>query len=406
MFPPIRNLDESRLLQKISDQTVYFDRRFHAAFPAATMLADGTILLLFRRAPDHRHLAGAFRPPVDSERQAADFDRVDHLDGRSHLAGLRLAPDLTPLGPPFILPCDGEAADQDANLLRLSDGRLLQSGFCWRPVSPWIVPQLKELGVGVAGAPAHHGIGFVFWGGYVRWSDDDGQSWSERRDLPALPGWPDLVPQERPHYGGAVRGRALELPDGTILQGGYGSHPATGRGMAWLHASTDRGASWECRGVIAEDPAGPAGFVEPALAQTADGRLFAFHRTSGLDGKIAVSVSRDGGRSWEPWRALDAVGHPCDPCPLPDGRILLVWGRRHPPFGIRARLWDPDAEDFCTGPELVIRDDALSPDVGYPWATVLPNGEIAVFYYIVDDQGLRGIAASRIAVSPAGMAPA
>jgi hypothetical protein len=377
----------------VSKHNIYFDRRFHVAFPAAVVTDDGSILLTFRRGRDHRRLFGAFRDD-DASAHAAEFDRVDHLDCRSHIAALRLSSDLTPLGEAVSLPCDAEAGDQDPSLLRLRSGRILQTGFYWQPISPWAVAGLRELGVGVAGSPQHHGVGFIFWGGYARWSDDQGRSWSAPRDLPVIPGMPDLVPGERPYFGGAVRGRAVETADGTVLQAAYIIRPATGRGVAVLHASCDGGESWEYRGEIAEDDAGEAAFLEPALAQSADGKLFAFHRTNGLKGRVAVSISDDQGMNWRPWRAINATGLPSDALPLPDGRILLLYGRRHPPFGVRGRIWNPDKETFTRGAEIIVCDDAPSPDVGYPWALPLPGGDIAVFYYRADSRGLRGVAAT------------
>lgn len=384
-------------MRKIFDQNIYFDRRRHAAFPSASTLPDGTIVLAFRRARDDRHLLGAFRDD-GATTDLADFDRVDHLDCRSHIAIMRLSPSLEPLegpsGAAISLPVDPDAGDQDPNLLLLRSGRLLQTGFGWRPTPPWIIPRLKERGVGVAGSPAHHGVGFVFWGGYARWSDDAGRSWSDRRDLPIIPGLPELVPGERPYFGGPVRGRAVETADGGILQASYFIRPNTGRGAAALHQSRDGGETWRYRGVIAEDADGEAGFLEPALVQAENGKLFAFHRTSGLKGRIAVSTSRDGGENWSPWRATAAAGHPCDALPLPNGDILVAYGRRHPPYGVRARLWRPDKECFRREPEFIVRDDAPSPDVGYPWLTPLPDGKIVVFYYIAAFNGVRGVAAS------------
>ncbi|WP_246653629.1 hypothetical protein [Azospirillum formosense] len=47
----------------------------------------------------------------------------------------------------------------------------------------------------------------------------------------------------------------------------------------------------------------------------------------------------------------------------------------------------------------MIRDDAPSPDVGYPWATVLADGRVAVCYYICDATGIRHIQATLLRVS-------
>ena len=35
-----------------------------------------------------------------------------------------------------------------------------------------------------------------------------------------------------------------------------------------------------------------------------------------------------------------------------------------------------------------------APDLGYPWAAVLPDGRVMVAYYICDATGLRGIEAT------------
>ena len=65
---------------------VYADERFFSAFPALVAWPQGDGLLIFRRARDQRYLFS------DAEGYAdADFNRVDHLDCRSHLAALRFA---------------------------------------------------------------------------------------------------------------------------------------------------------------------------------------------------------------------------------------------------------------------------------------------------------------------------
>ncbi len=375
------------MIEILSHRVVYRDRRFHAAFPAAATLADGTVLVAFRRARDHRWLHGG---AADGE-----FDRVDHVDARSHLVLQRHTPGFEPLGALLDLPVDPEAGDQDANLLVLRSGRIVMGGFCWYPLPAGHADRLRRRGVPLIGSAETTGASFLFWGGCTRHSDDGGLSWSPHRYLPPLPGYGDLVPGERPLHGGAVRGRAVEAPDGTLLMATYSGSPYT----SYLYASADRGGSWAFRSVIAADPQGRAGFCETALHRTEDGRLIAFHRTTGLKDRLATSVSRDLGASWEPWTVHGVVGHPYDACPLPDGRLLVVYGHRHRPYGIRARLWDPRAGGTLdAAPETVIRDDAPSPDAGYPWATVLADGRVAVAYYLCDGDGLRHIAASLLAL--------
>ncbi|HYD70475.1 exo-alpha-sialidase [Azospirillum sp.] len=385
------------MLKKLADRVLYRDSRHYAAFPALVVSRDGDILVLFRRARDHRWLgrgvAGA---------DAAALDRVDHVDPRSHLALLRLSADLTPRGEPEILPPDIEAADQDANLLVLRDGRLLQAGFGWYPFPPGHADTIRGWGGGWIGSTEDTGCLFLFWGGYTRLSVDGGRSWSPRRWLPGLPGHADLVPGKRPLHGGAVRGRAVEAADGTILLATYATHPkAGGRHACHLFASPDGGEAWEYRSLIALDADGDAGYVEPSLHLAADGLLTAYVRTFALKDRLVTVVSRDLGRTWSAPRLHEGIkGHPWDVTDLPDGRRLAVCGWRHDPCGIRGWLWDPATQEIDQAAPVVIRDDAPTRDVGYPWAAVLPDGRLAVAYYFCDGEGVRHVAASLLSLDP------
>lgn len=371
-----------RVTDRIEHRVLYRDARFYASFPSVATRADGTSLLAFRRARDHRWLLGS------------GVDHVDHLDSRSQTVLLTLDHDGMPVGEPVGLPPDPQAADQDASLLVLRDGRILLAGFCWYPVPAAVGVALGAAGIGLTSSPQKTGDLYLFWGGYTRHSDDGGRSWSPHAFLPALPDHPDILPGQRPFHGGAVRGRAVETADGTILLTGYTHHPTGGAYASHLFASTDRGESWERRAVIAHDPEGKAGFCETALYLDGRGVLTAFHRTTGLDDHLATSRSDDQGHSWRPWRRHAVIGHPYDPCPLPDGRLLLCGGYRHKPYGLRARVYDPLTQSPDDAPEILVRDDGPSPDLGYPWATVLPDGRALVCAYIADADGRRGIEAS------------
>ncbi|WP_207455228.1 sialidase family protein [Azospirillum sp. SYSU D00513] len=371
----------------VSHGTVYRDPFFYASFPSIAALPDGAALVAFRRARDHRWLRGE-----EYRRTETGLKHVDHLDSRSQIVLLRLDREGRAAGDPLTLPPDPQAADQDPSLLVLRDGRVLLTGFCWYPLPAKEGEALRALGAAVVGSPQQTGDIYLFWGAYARWSDDGGRSWSPHRFLPPLPGHGDVVPGMRRMLGGALRGRAVELPDGTILQATYTFHPGNGRYASHLYASADRGESWEYRSLIAIDGEKMAGFCESALALAADGRLIAFHRTTGLDDRLATSVSRDGGHSWEPWRVQPVIGHPFDACPLPDGRLLVVGGYRHEPFGVRARLWDPARGEIGDAPEIILRDDAASADVGYPWAAALPDGRVMAVYYMCDADGVRHVA--------------
>jgi hypothetical protein len=383
----------------ITHHILYHNPRHYAAFPAVACTAAGEVLVLFRRARDPRWLRRRTLAAGD-----ADFDAVDHLDPRSHLALLRLsATTLAPLGPVETLPPDPDAADQDANLLLLPDNRLLVSGFGWYPVPPPFGETIAGWGGGWLGSAEETGCLFLFWGGYTRLSADGGRSWTPHQWLPGLPGYADLVPKQRPHHGGGVRGRAVRLADGHLRLASYAADPtAGGRYVSHLFGSSDNGQSWRHQAVIARDPDGKVGYAEPALHIDAMGRLVACHRSFGLGDALVTSVSTDGGDSWSlPEVHRTVTGHPFDVVPLPNGRLCAVYGYRHPPrCGIRARIWDPACgESIDHAPEIILRDDGPSRDLGYPWACVLPDGRLLVVYYFCDPQGVRHIAGSVLFLS-------
>ncbi|HNT34997.1 MAG TPA: exo-alpha-sialidase, partial [bacterium] len=77
-------------------------------------------------------------------------------------------------------------------------------------------------------------------------------------------------------------------------------------------------------------------------------------------------------------------------------RVFLVYGYRHQPFGIRARILNSECSDFKTAEEIVLRDDGGSTDLGYPWAAMLPDGRILAVYYFNLSNGTRQIAGTFI----------
>jgi len=92
-----------------------------------------------------------------------------------------------------------------------------------------------------------------------------------------------------------------------------------------------------------------------------------------------VYASDDGGRTWEFLSRVNDFGSPGSLVRLPDGRLVMVYGYRLMPAGIRATVSEDEGRTW--GPELIVRDDGGSWDLGYPNAWVTGEGKVGVIYY-------------------------
>jgi len=160
-----------------------------------------------------------------------------------------------------------------------------------------------------------------------------------------------------------------------------------------LIVSDDKGETWQHASHMASDE--HVVFNETSLIETAGNDLIAFVRTASFDDHGVIIRSTDRGQTWDPWQDLGVIGHPYHAVTLPDGRVFLVYGYRHEPYGIRARTMDPECRELL-GEETVLRDDGGSGDLGYPWACVTADGRILTVYYINHDDGTRYIAGTLI----------
>jgi len=163
-----------------------------------------------------------------------------------------------------------------------------------------------------------------------------------------------------------------------------------------LFISSDRGSTWRYSGPVATDA--KVVFDETSLYETPKGDLVAFMRTEDFDDHTTVARSADHGKSFHPWQDAGFQGHPHYALRLPDRRVLLVYGYRHPPFGIRARVMDPECTNPASAPEIVLRDDGGNGDLGYPWAALISKHRALVVYYFNSANGTRHIAGTFLAL--------
>ena len=360
--------DPGRLQKSRDDVDVYRDPKYYCGpGPSPLVLPGGKLLMGFRRSPDSGHS----NPEVEmclltSEDEGRTWSGTPRVFDAGNIRNSNLT----------LLPED--------NILHASHAsRLITKGLYEKirsdPRNEWRARHHEQWNVHSAKT-----------GTYVRLSHDNGRTWSQRywvspvsgmRDT--LPGWPSPT---------AIRNPAFVLSDRSLVIPVYSAdRPET----SYLMESADGGMHWRLRGTIAR-PDAKTGFNEIVLYECASGKLVAFMRSNPA-GYSYTSHSLNGGRNWSHPRKEAFWGYPCTAIRMPSGRVLLAYGYRREPFGIRARLLDAECERIAESEEFVIRDDGHNRDLGYPLADLLPDGTAIVAYYfnsVTDGGKQKYIAAS------------
>lgn len=266
-------------------------------------------------------------------------------------------------------------------MVQLRDGTILCASYAWARLQPDAIARLKQ-------PIARHGD-FVFLGGYLVRSQDAGRSWQG----PIIPA-PckdevnlDIFGNTVPAYN---RGAMCEGKDGRLYWVVAASTAdAPKRTGTHLMISSNKGTTWNYSCPVAVDA--KVQFNETSIYETPKGDLVAFIRTEGFNDHTVIARSADHGKSFQ-WRDGGFQGHPHHAIRLPDKRVLLVYGYRHKPFGIRARVLDAECTNATTAEEIVLRDDGGNGDLGYPWATMVSKNRALVTYYFNKSDGTRHIA--------------
>lgn len=279
-----------------------------------------------------------------------------------------------------VVVCDTPYDDQSALIARLSDATLIVNTFEWA--------FFNERGMPTARTELE--------GSYVVMSKDDGYTWGSPIKInPAPLRW--VMPYDS----------VKELPDGTLLN--------PGAGMMWarrnhslveekirsaLYRSRDGGNNWDYLSTIAWDPSGIMDYDEPTLLRLPNGRMVAvlrtnlYYRDGGFESNptfLYQCVSEDNGLSWSYPKNTGLIGQPADSLLLKDRRVLLTYGYRWAPYGIRASVSE-DGLTWDVSKELILRDDGLGVDIGYPHSVQLDDGRILTVYYYYGKDEVRYIA--------------
>lgn len=359
-------------IKKIKDIVVYSDTTFYAAFPSVVKLKNGELMVAFRRAPN-RIIFGE--------------KGNNHVDHNSYLVSVNSKDGDNWTKDPTLIYAHAFGGSQDPCLLQLKDGELLCTSYGWQ--------QVRESGISNIKQPYFESGGYIFLGGYVVKSVDDGKTWKG----PYYP--PHIAPerhfnaygQKLPAYN---RGALYEAKDGRVLWI-VAAHDSLKKTSNYLLASKNKGESWEYVGEVAKDA--QASFNEASVYETPKGDIIGFLRTANMNDQAVIARSKDGGKTFS-WEPMGFQGHPQTAMRLPDNRVLLVYGYRHKPYGIRARILNSECTDWKTSKEFILREDGGNTDIGYPWSVVVKDNRVLVVYYFNKENGNRHIAGTIIEIQP------
>ncbi|NOX66443.1 MAG: exo-alpha-sialidase [Chlorobi bacterium] len=364
--------DSNTGVRKIKDIIIYKDSVFYSSFPSVIKRPNGEILIAFRRAPDRK----IFGEKVTS-----------HVDPNSYLVMVRSNDNgETWTKEPELIYSHPFGGSQDPCLLQLHDGTLLCTSYGWAFVRPDGLPNLKQ--------PYFEAGGAIFLGGYLVRSTNGGKTWREVI-------YPPHIKSEINYnaYGTPIpaynRGALYEAEDGRILWI-VAAHDNAKKTSNHLIVSNDKGLTWEYVAPVAIDS--KVSFNEASVIETPKGDIVGFLRTAGFKDQAVISRSTDGGKTFK-WESMGFQGHPLNALRLPDNRVLLTYGYRHKPFGIRARILNAECTDFATAPEIVLRDDGDNGDIGYSWPVQIDDNSVLVVYYFNQENGTRYIAGTIIEIN-------
>ncbi len=155
--------------------------------------------------------------------------------------------------------------------------------------------------------------------------------------------------------------------------------------------SEDDGESWKIAGYIPvpkDAQSGAKEFHEPHAVEIAPGKIVAMFRYHGQPSQYYLwqTESSDGGKNWTTLHPTGIWGYPPHLLRLKDGRILVSYGRRKPPYGERACISRDNGTTWDIKNEITL-SSAPNSDLGYPASVQLEDGSIMTVYYQQEKAG-------------------
>ncbi len=220
-------------------------------------------------------------------------------------------------------------------------------------------------------------------------SADGGVTWTNPDKIP----FPEVDLMLHPH------GQMRCLSDGSLAfnargfysKEAYGRDPKLPVRMSYIYRSRDGGKTWSDKTLV------KSGGSETGFLALSEDHWLAYVRFN--DGPNRIARSYDGGRSWSGWEPAEPesgrhddgtkgnsrAASPGSIAELPNGNVLITYGYRAYPFGVRAIVSRDGGNTFDANREYIISDTAYHPDCGYPSTVCFENGTIVTAAYSLMD---------------------
>jgi hypothetical protein len=273
---------------------------------------------------------------------------------------------------------DSPIDDRDAGVIETNAGSILVTHFTSLAYEP-ILERAERTPVGQPGGFAEQKL-IDEWraardrltpeqrrselGCFLIRSTDGGVTWSQRM----------RVPVNSPHGPVVMR-------NGRLLSAGKA---IWGNDKVGVCESLDDGLTWSW---LAELPVRDGDemrqYHELHMVEASNGDLICHIRNENRqsDGETLQSESTDGGKTWSVPHTIGVWGIPSHLLRLSDGRLLMSYGYRRPPFGNQARV---SANNGTTWSEpIVLSADGITGDLGYPSTVECDDGTLVTVWYEV-----------------------
>ena len=308
----------------------------HHAFPGVTKLPNGDLAAVFREGADHVCPYGRICIVYSKD------------GGKNWSAPVSIA--------------DTASDERDPSIQTLPDGRVLVTYGGWNSWMAYDATKNKfpseSAYIQQAGPEKFGGSRFIF-------SSDNGESWSKPVKVPAF------------------------APHGPFFFEGNFYYPTLagrdGKRQVDFYRGNADATKWEKLSTVGESEAGNVSIVEvfeePHAAALPDGTFVTAIRVPS-DGFMRISSSGDRGKTWSEPVKTPVRGFPQHLLPLKDGRLLATYGYRYRPFGVRACVSRDGGKTWDMEHEMVLQNNGINGDLGYPVSIELDNGEVLTVYYM------------------------